>query len=150
LAASAGIAYASMLRQRWALIVSTILTLNPLWMFINFFYLKNRWQEFRAENERKAQTPLVESSTEAGTASLESLTEAGTTAAGRLRSLPRDIRAALFVAIAWIVCVPSFVFLFQPYGSYITDDDRAHMLGVILLPVAIGFGLFFIYRKFVQ
>lgn len=125
---SAGVAYFSIHRHRWALIVSTLLSLNPLWMFINIVYLRNRWSEFRAARSG----------------------ESGGSISERLSSLARDLRIALFLAIAWIVCVPSFVFLFQPYGRYMRDDDIAHMFGVMLLPVIIGFGLFAFYRKFVR
>ena len=128
LVSSAGIAYFSILRQRWALIVSTILSFNPLWMFINIAYLKNRWPEFRAKGLTKAGTPL----------------------SAKLKDLPRAIRGAVLSAITWMVCSLSFVFLFQPYGGYMRDDDIAHMFGVILLPVAIGLGLFFLYRKFFE
>lgn len=128
LAVSVGIACFSILRQRWALVISTILSLNPLWMLVNIFYLKNRWPEFRTESSTEAEAPTAE----------------------RLKSLPRDVRVALFAAVAWIVCVPSFVFLFQPYGRYMRDDDITHIFGVILLPVILGFGLFGLYRKFVK
>ena len=128
LAISAAIAYFSVQRSRWALILSTILSINLLWMFINIFYLKNRWSEFRSETSSAPNAPTVE----------------------RLKALPRDMRVAIFTAIAWGVCVPSYVFLFEPYGSYMRDDDTLHMFGVIFLPILIGLGLFFIYRKFVR
>lgn len=128
LLASVAIAYFSILRMRWALVVSTIMSLNPLWMIINIFYLKNRWPEFCAESSTQRVMPAAE----------------------RLKLLPRDIRAAFFVAIAWIVCVLSFVFLLNPYGRYMRGDDMVHMFGVTFLPILIGFGLFFLYRKFVK
>mgnify|MGYP007079515434 CR=1 FL=1 len=128
LGTSAAIAYFSVQRSRWALILSTILSINLLWMFINIFYLKNRWSEFRSETSSAASAQTVE----------------------RLKALPRDMRVAIFTAIAWGVCVPSYVFLFEPYGSYMRDDDTFHMLGVIFLPTLIGLGLFLIYRKFVR
>lgn len=128
LAVSAAIGYFSILRQRWALIVSTILSFNPLWMLINIFYLKNRWPEFRTAGSTLSKPRSME----------------------RFKTLPRDVRVALFVAISWTVCVPSFVFLFQPYGRYMYDDDITHMLGVMLLPTVIGFILFFLYRKLIK
>ena len=128
LATSAAISYFSVQRNRWALILSTILSINLLWMFINIFYLKNRWPEFRSETSSAAAAPTGE----------------------RLKALPRDLRVAIFAAIAWGVCVPSYVFLFEPYGSYMRDDDTLHMLGVIFLPMLVGLGLFFIYQKFVR
>lgn len=128
LVASATIAYFSVQRRRWAIILSTILSINLLWMFINIFYLKNRWAEFRSETSSTTTAPKVES----------------------IKALPRDMRVAIFAAIAWSVCVPSYVFLFGPYGSYMRDDDMLHMFGVIFIPVLVGLGLFFIYRKFVH
>lgn len=128
LSASAALAYFSIQRKRWALVTSTILSLNPLWMIVNIAYLRNRWPEFRAECSSDGKQPVGE----------------------RLKSLPREMRMAIFASIAWLVCVPSYVFLFEPYGRYMRDDDVTHMIGVMLVPVIIGFGLFMIYRKFVR
>lgn len=128
LASSATIAYFSVKRYRWALILSTILSINPLWMFINIFYFKNRWSEFRSE-----------------TSSVISPTKAE-----RPEFLPRDMRVAIFSAVAWAVCVYLYVFLFEPYGSYMSGSKITHMLEVVFLPILVGFGLFFIYRKFVR
>lgn len=128
LAASFAVAYFSIQRHRWALVVSTLLSLNPLWMLINIFYLKNRWGEFQSEVQ----------------------TVDGQTAKARLQTLPRDMRLALFAAVSWGVCVPSYVFLFKPYGRYMRDDDTLHMIGVIFIPIIIGLGLFSIYRKFIR
>lgn len=74
----------------------------------------------------------------------------GQTAKARLQTLPRDMRLALFAAVSWGVCVPSYVFLFKPYGRYMRDDDTLHMIGVIFIPIIIGLGLFSIYRKFIR
>lgn len=128
MAASLAVAYFSIQRHRWALVLSTLLSLNPIWMVINIFYLKNRWGEFQSEG----------------------LTSDGQTIKKRLQKLSRDMRLALFAAISWGVCVPSYVFLFKPYGRYMRDDDTFHMIGVIFIPIIVGVGLFSIYRKFVR
>lgn len=128
LAASFAVAYFSIQRHRWALVVSTLLSLNPLWMFINIFYLRNRWGEFQTASSK-----------------LDSQTTQQ-----RLQKLPRDMRIALFAAVSWGVCVPSYVFLFKPYGRYMRDDDTLHMIGVVFIPIILGLGLFFIYRKFIR
>jgi len=36
-------------RKRWAVVIGTILTLNPIIWICNIFYLKKRWREFTAE-----------------------------------------------------------------------------------------------------
>jgi|GEM_PF-6451816 len=36
-------------RNKWALVLVTLLSLNVFWMIINFFYLRNRWAEFEME-----------------------------------------------------------------------------------------------------
>lgn len=74
----------------------------------------------------------------------------GKTAKKRLQKLPKAVRLALFLAVSWVACVPSYVFLFQPYGGYMRDDDMFHMFGVIVIPVIVGLGLFSIYRKFIR
>ena len=108
--------------------LSTILSLNPLWIIINIVYLKNKWPEFQAESSLGDKKPIEQ----------------------KLKSLPKEMRLAIFASISWIVCVPSYAFLFEPYGQYMRDDDITHMIGVMLVPVIIGFGLFLIYRKFVR
>lgn len=128
LAVSFAVAYFSVQRQRWALILSTLLSLNPLWMLINIFYLKNRWGEFQSESSHLATQMTGE----------------------RFQNLPRDMRLALFAAVSWGVCVPSYVFLFKPYGRYMREDDTLHMIGIIFIPIIVGLGLFFIYRKFIR
>jgi hypothetical protein len=125
---SAGIAYFSIIRIRWALVVSTILSLNPLWMVINIFYLKNRWHEFKSESSKGDRGFSLE----------------------KFKALPRDVRIALFVAIVWVVCVPYFTFLFKPYGRYMRDDDLLHMFGVIVLPIVIWLALFHLFRRYVR
>lgn len=128
LAGSGALAYYSVLRKRPALIISTVFSFNPIWMAINIFYLRSRWPEFRAESSIEGSSLVFE----------------------RLRLFPRDVRIALFLAVAWVVCVPSFVYLFEPYGRYMRDDDLTHMIGVIMIPIAVGLGLFFLFRIFVR
>ena len=51
-----GVSYLAMKRIRWALIVITLLSLNPIWIIINVFYFSNRWAEFKSEAvEKRAQ-----------------------------------------------------------------------------------------------
>ena len=39
----------SLRRNRWAIIIVTILSLTPIIWIINIFYIKNRWQEFKLQ-----------------------------------------------------------------------------------------------------
>lgn len=125
---SFGIAYFCFGRQRWALIILTLLSFNPIVILINLIYLKNRWSEFQSESSIEFNGPSM----------------------GNFKIMTRDVRIAIFIAIAWVFCVPSFVFLFRPYGSYMREADMSHMIGVVLLPAAMGLALFFIYRQFVK
>ncbi len=125
--------YLALQRKKVALIASTILSFNPLWMIINIFYLANRWDEFGSETTFSKPVATTENQ-----ASIQNL------------NLPREIRLSLFIAAAWIVCVPLFVFIFSPYGNYMRNDDTNHMLGVMFFPAIIGLALFYIYQKYIR
>lgn len=46
----------------------------------------------------------------------------------------------LLVCSGWILCCLSFLWLVEPYGSYVSNDDHQNFLGVILaLPALIIF-----------
>jgi len=40
-------------RKRWAWVVTTIVSLNPVWWIANTVYGRNRWDEFDAEDVRR-------------------------------------------------------------------------------------------------
>lgn len=128
------ISYYAIKRRKWALVVSTLLSLNPLWILINIFYLKNRWIEFSEESfERR-----------------ELLGGGGGSKSFSTKLIAKEIRLAIFAAIAWAVAVPIFVFVFGPYGNYMNDENFLHMLGSMIFPIVAGFALFFGYQKFVR
>ena len=125
-------------RRRWALILTTILSLNLLWMIINIFYLRNRWPEFRAESAER--NPRM--SRQSGIGVNQVKRDAGT--------IPQTWRIAIFAALSWVLAVGVFVVLFSPYGSYMRDDDMMHMIYVMFLPSGVGMGLYWAYERFVR
>ena len=114
-------------RKKWALILSTISTLNPLAYGINIFYFRNRWSEF--SSERNKDNSFIK----------------------ELRSeKSKTIRLVLFGCLIWIVVVPIYTFLFDPYGRYMNNGDYNHMIIVMFLPTfAIG-GLYWVYERFIR
>lgn len=40
-------------RRRWAWVVHTVVSLNPLWWLINSWYVSKRWSELRAEADQQ-------------------------------------------------------------------------------------------------
>lgn len=128
---SGTVAYDATKRGKWALVFSTLLSFNPLWMVINYIYLKNRWAEFTSEKLSRDDSKALEN-------------------AGMSLRISKDIRLALFLSVAWLLCVPLFVFIFKPYGSYMRGNDTEHMFGVMFFPVIVGLALFFSYKKWVS
>ncbi|UJB19582.1 MULTISPECIES: hypothetical protein [Lysobacter] len=58
-------------------------------------------------------------------------------------------RLVIIGTTLWVLIVPAFVFLFEPYGSYMASDDYLHMLKVMLFPVAVIAAGYFAYNRFV-
>jgi hypothetical protein len=116
------------LRRKWALVATTIFSLNPLWILINYFYLRNRWEEFEEELEQDGRlTPQKFFK--------------------NLKNYRKDTKIFILFSIGWVLCVPIYVLLFSPYGGSMNDNEIFHMMGVISLPIGTGIGLFWIYRK---
>ena len=69
---------------------------------------------------------------------------------GFFSKLGKRTRLVLFGCIIWLVIVLVYVFLFTPYGRYMSYSETNHMLSVMFLPTfAIG-GLYWIYERFVR
>lgn len=130
-------------RRRWALVLTTLLSFNVLWIFINFFYLRNRWSEFVEERRERLEAAghSMGGGNEVG---------AGVGVERGIRKLSKSWRLAIFGAAAWVLGVAVFVFLFQPYGRYMRDDDMLHMLSVMFMPTVLALGLYWVYERYVR
>jgi hypothetical protein len=130
-------------RRRWALVLTTLLSFNVLWIFINLFYLRNRWSELAAERAERL---------EAAGHTVNNVWGAGMTIAVEqgIKKLSKSWRLAIFGGVAWVLAVAVFVFLFEPYGSYMRDDDMMHMLSVMFMPTSLALGLYWIYDRLIR
>ncbi|HIO29937.1 hypothetical protein [Marinobacter salarius] len=44
------------------------------------------------------------------------------------------VRALLVAPVFWIACVGAFIWLFEPYGGYMSSSDFSHMYKVMVFP----------------
>ncbi|MGM0743197.1 MAG: hypothetical protein ACQEVT_16655, partial [Pseudomonadota bacterium] len=134
------ISYFAFARRRWPLMLATVL--HPLWWSVNLIFLANRWSEFAEESAARKPTsvdPLTDPAQELAKSS------------GINFKLPKEVRVAIFTAVSWMLAVPVFVFIFNPYGgSYLRYPEFMHMLGVMFFPVLTGAFLYFGWTKFVR
>lgn len=108
-------------RHRWAWIVATLVTCNPVFWVINGIYVKNRWIEMGG-------TPRGESKL----------------VFDRSKLTHRAILAGLCF---WVILVVSFIFLFEPYGDTVDSREIWRTIKAITIPPAILFGGYFLYIK---
>jgi|AntRauTorckE5430_2_1112549.scaffolds.fasta_scaffold02496_2 hypothetical protein len=59
-------------------------------------------------------------------------------------------RALVVVPVFWIACVGVFVWLFEPYGGYMSSSDYTHMYKVMLFPPLLLGGGSFVYFKLIK
>ncbi|MGD1876301.1 MAG: hypothetical protein ACFB13_02240 [Kiloniellaceae bacterium] len=130
-------------RKRWAFVLLTIWSLNPLFWVINAFYLPRRWRAMDAARQpaRGAEGGKSEGAGSPDRTSPKMLAS--------FQRQDRSTRVALFLAGAWVLAVPLYVLLARPYG-YVSDDDLLHMIMVMVIPAGFGLGLFWFFRRFVR
>ena len=128
--------YYSLKRNKFALIVSTLLSFNLLWIIINTFYLKNRWQEFTDEAALTTDNYTAES--------CEINDEGGV----ELKS--KGWRTVFFGILVWITAFTIYVIIFEPYGRYLRGEDYEHMILMAVLPSCAIVALYWIYEKYVR
>ena len=137
-------------RQTWALLLTTLLSFNIVLFIVNLFYLRNRWPEFVAEKTEQLEAKGI------------NLDEGGEASAGvefekviqnlsnSWRQMQKNWRLAIFGAGVWVLGVAVFVFFFQPYGGYMTNDEVLDMLTIMFMPAILALGLYWVYEKFVR
>jgi hypothetical protein len=69
--------------------------------------------------------------------------------ATKFRASSRGFRAVIVASILWVVCVAAYVYLFEPYGHYMSSEDDNHMLGVMLFPPVVALVGWALYTKLV-
>lgn len=126
-------------RHKWAWIAGSILSLNPIVMIFNYYYLKKRWGEMSGQYAFATSVPPM------GTA--ENQPHNNFSFSNYIQSKPFIYRIVIFGTILWILIVLSYVLLFEPYG-YMSDDDIIHMIKVTLFPPSVAWFSFFLYSKF--
>jgi len=111
-------------RNKWAWIIGIILQLNPILWIINGIYLKNRWSEMSC-------LPI------------EAVAHrfSGSSFANR----------ALFAGSAfWALVVLAFVFMFEPYGRYVSDSEWWQVVKIIVFPPVVLVAGYFLYVKVIK
>lgn len=129
-------AHQALARRKWALILTTLLSLNILWYVINIFYLKHRWHELSEEAALHR-------------GGLSQHISGGTDALG-VGGLSRDWRKVLFAIATWIIAVFIYVVIFKPYGNHLRSDDYIHIILTAFLPSGAVIFLYWSYTKFVR
>ena len=112
-------------RNRWGWVISIILQLNPLLWIINGIYLKNRWDEMSGGTSN-----IIEGFNRLGSFF------------GRL-SLP--LRSLIAGSVFWAIVVLAFVYMFNPYGTYIDKREQWQIIKIMIIPPALcvfGYYLF--------
>ena len=59
-------------------------------------------------------------------------------------------RALVMGSAFWLLVCLAFVVLFEPYGSYISDDETWHLIKLIVFPPATVIAGYFLYTTFVK
>lgn len=111
-------------RKKWGAALAIALQLNPLLWVVNGIYLANRWNE------------------------LEKVRFDGLTRS--LRSAPYIYRALIAATAFWLFLVIAFVIAFEPYGSYMSQEDLWQVIKIILFfPAVAAVGLI-LYTKLIK
>ena len=111
-------------RNKWAWIVGIILQLNPILWIINGIYLKNRWSEMSGLSIEAVAHKFSRSS---------------------------FANRALFAGSAfWALVVLAFVFMFEPYGRYVSDSEWWQVVKIIVFPPVVLVAGYFLYVKVIK
>ena len=70
--------------------------------------------------------------------------------AARWRRGSKDFRVWVFASFSWAVGAVLFVWLVEPYGSNIDDDDISHLFSVMIVPPLFFGAFWFMYKRFVK
>lgn len=60
------------------------------------------------------------------------------------------VRALVVAPVFWVACVGAFIWLFEPYGGYMSSSDYSHMYKVMIFPsILLGAGCI-VYFKLIK
>ena len=137
-------------RKRWALVLTTLISFNILLFGVNFFYLRNRWSEFVAEQTEQLEAQGINLGDGVEASVIGEFEEKIHNLSNSWRQMQKQWRLATFGAGVWVLGVAVFVFFFQPYGGYVSNDEVMDMLTIMFIPSALALGLYWVYEKFVR
>lgn len=118
-------------RNRWLWILAIILQLNPVLWVINGIYLKNRWIDLKNKSSKTKLPPPLPNHFKENTNPTKSVNK----------------RIIFFGSIIWIIAVLSFVFLFEPYGNNLSDENWLNTFKITIYGPFIMVVGYFLYIK---
>lgn len=118
-------------RNRWLWILAIILQLNPVLWFINGIYLKNRWKDLKNGSSKTKLPPPLQNYFKENTNHTKSVHK----------------RIIFFGSVIWIIAVLYFVFLFEPFGKYLSDENWLNTFKIMIYGPFIMIVGYFLYIK---
>ena len=111
-------------RNKWAWIIGGILELNPVLWVTNYMYLKNRWVEMSTLRLKDTDSNVDKTS---------------------------FVKRVLIVGcIFWSVVALAFVFIFEPYGNYVSEQEWLQVAKIIVFPIMVAIVGCFLYFKVIR
>lgn len=111
-------------RNKWAWVIGIILQVNPILWIINSIYLKNRWDEMGG-------LPVAE-------------------VCNKFKKASFNTRVLLAGPVFWALVVLAFVFIFEPYGRYVSDIEWWQVIKIIVFPPMVSVAGYFLYVKVIK
>lgn len=65
-----------------------------------------------------------------------------------VQALSLQVRVMVGVPISWVMLVLSFVWVFQPFGGYVTDNEKWLVVKIVAFPIVACFLAYFGYTAF--
>ena len=132
---SGWISFYAIRRRRWALVVVTILSLSIWYWVINFFYLRNRWEELAPSNQESLNNVLK--ATSKGSHWISALRE-------RYAQLDVYQRLSISGGTVWIVV--SFLY-FISFDEFDTSRERSSAMFLMFVPPLLALTLRTLYLR---
>ena len=126
-------------RSRWAFVIHTIITINPLVWLINGIYIKNRWDELARVNSSTLKDYSEENPIDLSTAKEPENTF----------KLTRQIRINIVIYIAYLIIWTCFVIFAEPFGCCPNDMEEIFIFLMYVAPV-IGYLFWKLSMKFIN
>ncbi|MGB9429937.1 MAG: hypothetical protein WCC11_08715 [Gammaproteobacteria bacterium] len=111
-------------RNKWGWVVGLIMQFNLIMWIINGIYLKNRWSELSGPSFKTIGVDFIKK--------------------------PLAIRVLVVGSAFWLVVVLAFVYVFEPYGGYTSNQDKWQVAKVIVFPPLVAVIGYFLYTKVIR